>query len=119
MKKQRKLLSIISKNAKLTGFEKAVYRLVITIPAGQVRSYKWVAKAIGRPGSCRAVGNALNKNPYAPAVPCHRIIKSDGSIGGFASGVRAKKLLLKREGIDCGQKRCYNRAALSDKKRYQ
>ena len=97
MKKERGILSIISENKNLTDFEKSVYRVVLNIPAGQVRSYKWVAAAIGKPRACRAVGNALNKNPYAPAVPCHRVIKADGSIGGFALGVNRKKLLLKRE----------------------
>ena len=102
MKKQRRILSIISRNAELTDFEKLVYKAILKIPAGQVRSYKWVARAIGRPKASRAVGNALNKNPYSPTVPCHRIIKSDGSIGGFALGLKAKKRLLKREGIDLG-----------------
>lgn len=85
----------------VTEFENKVYCAVSKIPKGQVRSYKWVAAAIGRPNSARAVGNALNKNPYAPAVPCHRVVKSDGSIGGFARGVAAKRRLLKAEGIDC------------------
>jgi len=83
-----------------TEFEKKVYRAVSGIPKGEVRSYKWVAKAVGRPKAARAVGNALNKNPYAPIVPCHRVVKSDGSIGGFSKGVGAKKRLLKREGVD-------------------
>ena len=100
MKDQRKILSAISKNAELSNFEKAVYRAILGIPAGRVRSYKWVAKAIGRPGSCRAVGNALNKNPYPVMVPCHRVIRSDGSIGGFARGLKAKRRLLKKEGVD-------------------
>ncbi len=83
----------------LTDFEKAVYRATRSIPEGEVRTYKWIARAIGRPRAARAVGNALNKNPYAPAVPCHRVIKSDGSIGGFALGIRAKKRLLAKEGV--------------------
>ena len=108
MKRQRKILSTISKNTKLTDFEKAVYKCIINIPAGQVRSYKWVAMAIGRPKAFRAVGNALNKNPYSPIVPCHRIIKSDGSIGGFALGIKTKKEMLKKEAVDCRGERCYN-----------
>ena len=84
----------------ITEFEKKVYRVVARIPKGEVRSYKWVALRIGRPRACRAVGNALNKNPYPVIIPCHRVIKSDGSLGGFAKGAAAKKRLLRREGID-------------------
>lgn len=83
-----------------TEFEKKVYNAVSGIPKGEVRSYKWVAKAVGSPKAARAVGNALNKNPYAPIVPCHRVVKSDGSIGGFSKGIKLKKRLLRREGID-------------------
>ena len=99
MKKQRKVLSLILKNNKLSDFEKSVYRATLKIPAGQTRTYKWVARAIGKPGACRAVGNALNKNPYAPVLPCHRVIRSDGSIGGFAGGASAKRRLLAGEGV--------------------
>jgi O-6-methylguanine DNA methyltransferase len=62
-------------------------------------TYAQVALAIGRPAAVRAVGNALNKNPFAPQVPCHRVVKSDGSLGGFAHGPRAKQALLKNEGV--------------------
>ncbi|MFA5039082.1 MAG: MGMT family protein [Candidatus Omnitrophota bacterium] len=82
---------------KLTDFEKAVYAAVLTIPPGETRSYAWVARAIHRPKSCRAVGNALNKNPYAPFVPCHRVIASNGSLGGFNGGLHKKARLLERE----------------------
>jgi O-6-methylguanine DNA methyltransferase len=82
---------------KLTDFEKAVYAAVMTIPCGQTRSYAWVARAVGRPKSARAVGNALNKNPLAPFVPCHRVIASDGSIGGFREGLKKKITLLRKE----------------------
>ncbi|MBI4335571.1 MAG: MGMT family protein, partial [Candidatus Omnitrophica bacterium] len=60
-------------------------------------------KRIGRPKAYRAVGNALNKNPFAPIVPCHRVVKSDGSLGGFAKGKRQKLRLLKREGLTLGK----------------
>lgn len=85
------------KNLKQTGFDKAVYRAVMEIPFGETRSYKWVAQKIGRPRSARAVGNALNKNPYAPFVPCHRVIASDGSLGGYSRGLGKKKEMLERE----------------------
>jgi methylated-DNA-[protein]-cysteine S-methyltransferase len=84
---------------KLTSFQARVYNAVKAIPRGQVRSYKWVARKIGSPRACRAVGNALNKNPFAPVVPCHRVVKSDGSLGGFAKGAKAKLRLLKAEGL--------------------
>jgi O-6-methylguanine DNA methyltransferase len=84
----------------ITEFEKKVYRAVLKIPRGKVRSYKWVAAKIGRPKAFRAVGKALNKNPYIGAIPCHRVIKSDGSIGGFAKGIKRKMELLKSEGVD-------------------
>lgn len=84
----------------LTDFEKKVYLAALKIPHGEVRSYKWIAAKIGRPKAYRAVGNALNKNPYIGTVPCHRVVKSDGSIGGFAKGVGHKRKLLKSELID-------------------
>ena len=74
--------------------------MVSGIPAGAVRSYRWVAERMGRPNAHRAVGNALNKNAYPGVIPCHRDIRSDGSIGGYAKGVAAKRKLLKTEGID-------------------
>jgi len=79
---------------KLTSFEKKVLRIASQIPLGQVRSYKWVAAKLGKPSATRAVGQALKKNPYLVIVPCHRVIKSDGSLGGYAKGKRLKKKLL-------------------------
>lgn len=86
-----------SEKIKLTDFQKRVFEAVLTIPFGQTRSYKWVAQRIGRPLSARAVGNALNKNPYAPFVPCHRVIASDGTLGGYRFGLKKKAFLLKKE----------------------
>jgi len=83
----------------MTKFQEKVYKAVLKIPYGQVRSYKWVACKIGRPGAARAVGQALNKNPYIGIIPCHRVVASDGSLGGFSKGVKAKKSMLKKEGI--------------------
>ena len=79
-------------------FADKVYKAVKKIPKGKVSTYKNVAEALGCK-AYRAVGNALNKNPYAPIVPCHRIVCSDGSIGGFARGVKEKIRLLEKEGI--------------------
>ena len=71
------------------------------IPKGKVKSYKQVALGINRPRSARAVANACGKNPYAPKVPCHRVIRSDGSLGGYSGsgGIKTKKKLLKKEGF--------------------
>ena len=73
--------------------------VVSTIPRGQVRSYKWVALKIGRPRAFRAVGRALNRNPIPMIVPCHRVIKSDSSLGGFSRGAKLKEQLLSSEGL--------------------
>ncbi len=81
----------------MTPFQKKVYDFVKTIPKGKTATYKEVAVAVGHPKAYRAVGNALNKNPFAPAVPCHRVIKSDGSPGGFAHGAKKKIQLLELE----------------------
>lgn len=81
----------------MTEFEKKVYKAIMQIPVGETRSYAWVAKQVGSPGAVRAVGNALNKNPFAPIVPCHRVIKSDGSLGGYALGLDKKIELLEKE----------------------
>ena len=81
----------------MTLFQQEVYRIVKKLPRGKVMTYKEVALAIGSPRSCRAVGNALNKN-RDPAVPCHRVIRSDGRAGGYRDGVNKKIQLLKKEG---------------------
>ena len=84
-----------------TRFQKKVWNYLKTIRKGTVKSYKQVAIAINRPKSARAVANAVGKNPFAPKIPCHRVIRSDGSLGGYSGkgGLKTKKLLLKREGI--------------------
>lgn len=83
----------------ITDFQKKVLLEVAKIPKGEVRTYKEIAKAIGKPRAYRAVGNALNKNPFVPLIPCHRVIASDGGIGGYAYGLKKKRELLKKEGI--------------------
>ena len=71
------------------------------IPRGSVKTYSQVAKNIGKPLAVRAVANAIGKNPYPPKIPCHRVIRSDGSLGGYSGkgGDKTKRLLLKNEGI--------------------
>jgi len=84
-----------------TKFQKKVWNYLKTIRKGTVKTYKQVAIGINRPKSARAVANAVGKNPFAPKIPCHRVIRSDGSLGGYSGkgGVKTKKLLLKREGV--------------------
>ena len=88
-------------NFRGTKFQKKVWNYLKTIRKGTVKTYKQVAIAINRPKSARAVANAIGKNPFAPKIPCHRVIRSDGSLGGYSGkgGTKTKKLLLKREGI--------------------
>ncbi len=82
----------------MTSFQEEVYKVVRKIPKGRIMSYKSVAKKAGRPLSWRAVGNILNRH-QEPGLPCHRVIRSNGKIGGYRRGVRKKTLLLKKEGI--------------------
>ena len=84
-----------------TKFQVKVWKYLKKIPKGQVRTYSDVAKAINKPKSVRAVANAIGKNPYAPKIPCHRVIRSDGSLGGYSGkgGINTKRKLLKSEGI--------------------
>ena len=84
-----------------TKFQIKVWKYLITIPKGQLRTYSQVAKAINNPKAVRAVANAIAKNPYAPKIPCHRVIRSDGSLGGYSGkgGINTKRKLLKLEGV--------------------
>ena len=79
-------------------FSEKCYDLLRKVPRGKVTTYKIIAKKLGTK-AYRAVGNAMNKNPYSPNVPCHRVVNSDGKIGGFALGVKNKIKILKKEGI--------------------
>ncbi len=84
-----------------TKFQLKVWKYLKKIPKGQIRTYLEVAKAIKRQKSVRAVANAIGKNPNAPKIPCHRVIRSDGKLGGYSGpgGIKTKKKLLKSEGI--------------------
>ncbi|MCH8004348.1 MAG: MGMT family protein [Nanoarchaeota archaeon] len=82
----------------VTKFENKVYELCKKVPKGKITSYKEIGDKIGIKGY-RAVGMALNKNPFAPIVPCHRVCGSDGNLVGFASGLKKKAELLRKEGI--------------------
>ncbi|MAG15880.1 cysteine methyltransferase [Candidatus Woesearchaeota archaeon] len=79
-------------------FKEKVWKACSKIPKGKITTYGEIAKALNTK-AYRAVGNALHVNPYAPRVPCHRVVNSDGRLGGFASGTKKKIMRLKREGI--------------------
>ena len=93
--------------AQLTPFQQKVLRAICKIPKGEVRTYKWVAQRIGSPRAARAVGQALARNPHPVSLPCHRVVKSDGSIGGFQGSInpnsretKKKIRMLKKEGVE-------------------
>lgn len=96
----------MSENTRITPFQQTVYAACRRIPHGRVSTYCWLAEAIGC-GSARAVGQALKRNPFAPEVPCHRVVRSDRTLGGFSgqkegAEVRRKRRLLEAEGIRFG-----------------
>ncbi len=82
-----------------TEFERRVYRATRSIPFGKVATYGQIAKDIGQPKATRAVGQALGRNPIAIVIPCHRVVASDGGLGGFTGGLHWKKKLLRHEGV--------------------
>ena len=83
----------------MKSFNERCYSILKKVPKGKVTTYREIARAL-KGKAYRAVGNAMKKNPCAPKVPCHRVINSDGSIGGFASGTKKKISMLKKEGIE-------------------
>lgn len=86
-----------------TDFERAVWLKALEIPHGEVRPYGWIAAEIGAPRAVRAVGSALGRNPVPLVIPCHRVVRTDGSIGQYALGVPAKRAALTAEGVDLGR----------------
>jgi methylated-DNA-[protein]-cysteine S-methyltransferase len=87
----------------LTPFSRRVYTILLTVPAGRVTTYKELARAAGT-GSSRAIGQAMRRNPFAPTVPCHRVVSADGTIGGFMGEKNGEALtrkirLLESEGV--------------------
>jgi len=90
-----------------TPFQRAVWEAARLIPRGEVRTYGWVAAKVGRPGAARAVGQAMARNPLPLVVPCHRVLRADGSMGGFSAegGLALKAALLRLEGVSPGERR--------------
>ncbi len=82
-----------------TDFQQLVWRKLLTVPYGSVITYAQLARLIGKPRAYRAVANALGANPLPVFIPCHRVIRADGSLGGFSSGLDIKKFLLSLEGV--------------------
>ncbi|MEI7852131.1 MAG: methylated-DNA--[protein]-cysteine S-methyltransferase [Planctomycetota bacterium] len=83
-----------------TAFQMKVWNKLVTIPFGQTKNYKQIAIEIGNPKACRAVGNACGKNPILLLIPCHRVIASDKTLGGFSASFSLKKTLLEIEGAN-------------------
>ncbi len=80
-----------------TPFQRQVWNKLASIPYGETRSYAWLARAVKRPNASRAVGNANGKNPIPLLLPCHRVIQSNGGLGGYTGGLHIKKSLLELE----------------------
>ncbi|MBN8550204.1 MAG: MGMT family protein [Deltaproteobacteria bacterium] len=88
-------------------FHERCYAALRKVPKGKITTYADLARHLGSKGY-RAVGNAMNRNPYAPQVPCHRVVRSNGEIGGFARGTPAKIRMLRAEGIEIVSERVVN-----------
>jgi methylated-DNA-[protein]-cysteine S-methyltransferase len=102
--------------SQVTPFQRRVYEALLTVPAGKVTTYGLLAKAIGC-GSAQAVGQALRRNPFAPDVPCHRVISADLTLGGFGGetageNLRRKELLLAKEGVQIADGKLEDEAQL-------
>lgn len=93
------------KNLKGTGFEIKVWNYLKKIPKGKLRTYSQVAIAINKPRAARAVANAIGKNPFPLKIPCHRVVRSDGGLGGYSGkgSINTKKILLRKEKIVLNQ----------------
>ena len=88
-------------NLEGTEFQVKVWRAIAKIPKGEVRTYKQLARIIKKPKAIRAVANACGKNPYPIKIPCHRVVGSNGYLGGYSAkgGIKQKKSLLRKEGV--------------------
>ncbi|MBI4187568.1 MAG: methylated-DNA--[protein]-cysteine S-methyltransferase [Chloroflexi bacterium] len=86
-----------------TAFQRRVWEATMLIPYGETRSYAWIAGQVSKPGAARAVGQALSRNPLPVIIPCHRVVASDGTLGGYTGGLEMKKHLLSREAGTAGK----------------
>jgi len=94
---ERTFFSIPVDLSRVPAFERAALEVAAQIPYGDVRPYKWIAERLGRPDAARAVGNAMASNPVPLIIPCHRVVKTDGSLGGYSFGTVRKESLLALE----------------------
>lgn len=79
--------------------DKKIYKKLLEVPEGKITTYSELAKAVGFTNGQRAVGKIMNKNPYPVIIPCHRVVKADGKVGGYAYGEEIKKTMLEKEGV--------------------
>ena len=79
--------------------DKKIYKKLAEVPKGKITTYGELAKAVGLKNGQRAIGNFMNKNPYPVIIPCHRVVKSDGNVGGYAYGEKIKINMLTKEGL--------------------
>jgi AraC family transcriptional regulator of adaptative response/methylated-DNA-[protein]-cysteine methyltransferase len=98
----RKLNASLPLDIRATAFQRRVWTYLQSIPFGATKSYSQVAKSIGRPSAVRAVARACATNPVAVAIPCHRVVRNDGSMGGYRWGIERKKALLQMEQSSAG-----------------
>jgi methylated-DNA-[protein]-cysteine S-methyltransferase len=108
--------------SEVPAFERAALDLAAQIPYGEVRSYKWIAEHLGKPDAARAVGNAMAGNPVPIIVPCHRVVKTDGGLGGYSFGLVRKETLLNLERaitpyVGCSSTRVFCRRGCSHERR--
>jgi len=95
------MIKVNIKKLKGTLLQKKVWGALLKIPRGETLTYKELAKKVGKPRAIRAVANAVGANPLAPTIPCHRVVRSDGKLGGYSGrgGVKTKLALLRKEGV--------------------
>lgn len=97
--KKRKVIMSMMDMEKLKPFQRQVLKQACRIPRGKVSTYSGLAEKVGKPGAARAVGTVMANNPFPIVIPCHRVIRADGTLGGFGGGLEMKKKMLKSEGV--------------------
>jgi len=117
MENWQKLLKKILINKGLSAFETKVLLKISGIPKGEIRSYAWAAQQANRPKAYRAAANAVSKNPFAPFICCHRVIKNNFKIGGYAFGKKTKEKILKSEGLTIKNDTVIIRIPMADKRK--
>ena len=88
--------------------EKKIYRKILQVPSGKITTYKELARSVGLQNGQRVIGQIMKKNPFPVIIPCHRVVKSNGEIGGYAYGISIKKNMLVKEGISISNNKIKN-----------